>query len=111
MVEGAWAVSRTASRPGARFRRLARRFGRLNIKKAAVAVARTLLCVAWAVMKDDSDYAEAGADYYDQRNHEHLVRHHQQALARLGYQVALIPPGDGSPPPSADGASPQHPAA
>ncbi len=62
MVEGAWAVSRTASRPGARFRRLARRFGRLNIKKAAVAVAHTLLCVAWAVMKDDSDYAEAGAD-------------------------------------------------
>ena len=27
MVEAAWAVSRTASRPGARFRRLARRFG------------------------------------------------------------------------------------
>jgi hypothetical protein len=66
MVEGAWAVSRTASRPGARFRRLARRFGRLNIKNAAVAVAHTLLCVAWAVMKDDSDYAEAGSDYYDQ---------------------------------------------
>ncbi len=61
MVEAAWAASRTASRPGARFRRLARRFGRLNIKKAAVAVAHTLLCAAWAVMKDDSDYAEAGA--------------------------------------------------
>jgi len=43
--------------------------------------------------------------------HEHLVRHHQQALARLGYQVALIPPGDGTPPPGNDGASPQHPAA
>jgi transposase len=110
MVEGAWAVSRTASRPGARFRRLTYRFGRLNIKKAAVAVAHTLLCIAWAVMKHDSDYAEAGADYYDQRdqrNHEHLVRHHQQALARLGYQITLIPPGDGSPPPS----SPQQPAA
>jgi len=114
MVEGAWAVSRTASRPGARFRRLARRFGRLNIKKAAVAVAHTLLCVAWAVMKDDSDYAEAGAGYYDQldhRNHEHLVRHHQQALARLGYQIALIPPGDGKPPPDTDLGSPQPPAA
>src|SRR6266496_2725817 len=114
MVEGAWAVSRTASRPGARFRRLARRFGRLNIKKAAVAVAHTLICIAWAVMKDDSDYTEADPGYYDQldqRNHEHLVRHHQQALARLGYQVALIPPGDGTPPPGNDGASPQHPAA
>ena len=102
MVEAAWAASRTATRPGARFRRLARRFGKRNEKKAAVAVAHTLLCIAWAVMKHDSDYADAGTDYYDQpdqRNHEHLVRHHQQALARLGYQVTLIPPGDGSPPP------------
>jgi transposase len=102
MVESAWSVSRTATRPGARFRRLARRFGRGNEKKAAVAVAHTLLCIAWAVMKHDGDYTEAGADYYDhrdRRNHEHMVRHHQQALARLGYQVTLIPPGDGSPPP------------
>jgi len=113
MVEAAWAASRTASRPGARFRRLARRFGRLNIKKAAVAVAHTLLCVAWAVMKDDSDYAEAGADYYDlrdQRNHEHLIRHHQQALARLGCQVTLIPPGDGQAAGTGSD-SPQYPAA
>ncbi|HEY4853221.1 MAG TPA: IS110 family transposase [Streptosporangiaceae bacterium] len=103
MVESAWSVSRTATRPGARFRRLARRFGRGNEKKAAVAVAHTLLCIAWTAMKHDQDYAEAGADYYDRRdarNHEHLVRHHQQALARLGYQVTLIPPGDGSPPPA-----------
>ena len=103
MAESAWSVSRTATRPGARFRRLARRFGRGNEKKAAVAVAHTLLCIAWTAMKHDQDYAEAGADYYDRRdarNHEHLVRHHQQALARLGYQVTLIPPGDGSPPPA-----------
>jgi transposase len=103
LTESAWTVGRTATRPGARFRRLARRFGRGNQKKAATAVAHTLLCIAWAVMKYDADYAEAGADYYDrrdQRSHEHLVRHHQQALARLGYQVTLTPPGDGSPPPA-----------
>jgi transposase len=103
LTESAWTVSRTATRPGARFRRLTRRFGRGNEKKAATAVAHTLLCIAWAVMKYDADYAEAGADYYDrrdQRNHEHLVRHHQQALARLGYQVTLTPPDDGSPPPA-----------
>jgi transposase len=109
MVESAWSVSRTATRPGARFRRLARRFGRGNEKKAAVAVAHTLLCIAWAVMKHDSDYTEAGADYYDhrdRRNHEHLVRHHEQALARLGYQVTLLPPGDGRPPPDTPPATP-----
>ena len=61
-------------------------------------------------MKYNAGYAEAGAGYYDlrdQRNHEHLARHHQQALARLGYQVTLIPPGDRSPPPG----TPQQPAA
>jgi transposase len=103
MVESAWATARTRTRPGARFRRLARRFGKGNQKKAAVAVAHTLICIAWAVMSQDQDYAEAGAGYYDQRDHrnrEHLIRHHQQALTRLGYQVTLIPPGDGQPPPA-----------
>ena len=102
MVEAAWATWRTATRPGARFRRLARRFGKGNEKKAAVAVAHTLLCIAWAVMRYDADYIDAGTDYYerrDQRNREHLVRYHQNALARLGVEVIVPPPGDGAPPP------------
>jgi transposase len=101
MVESAWTTARSRTRPGARFRRLARRFGRGNEKKAAVAVAHTLTCIAWAVMAQQQDYAEAGEQYYDQRdqrNREHLIHHHRQALARLGYQVTLTGPGDGSPP-------------
>ena len=80
---------RTAT-AGARFRRLARRFGKGNEKKAAVAVAQTLLCIAWAAMRYDAGYIDAGTNYYerrDQRNREHLVRYHQNALARLGIQV------------------------
>jgi transposase len=110
MTESAWATARTRTRPGARFRRLARRFGKDHEKKAATAVAHTLICIAWAVMARGQDYADAGEDYYDQRdqrNREHLIRHHQQALARLGCQVTLIPPGDGSPPPGT--ASPHLP--
>jgi len=102
MVEAAWATWRTATRPGARFRRLARRFGKGNEKKAAVAVAHTLRGIAWAVMRYGAGYIDAGADYYerrDQRNHEHLVRYHQNALARLGVEVIVTPPGDGAPPP------------
>jgi transposase len=103
LAGSAWSTARTRSRPGARFRRLARRFGRGNDKKAAVAITHTLARIAWTVIKHDHDYAEAGQDYYDQRdrhNHDHLARHHQQALARLGYQVTLTPPGDGGPPPA-----------
>jgi transposase len=102
MVEAAWATWRTATRPGARFRRLARRFGKGNEKKAAIAVAHTLLSIAWAVLRDDSGYIDAGAGYYerrDQRNRQHLVRYHQNALARLGLQVTITQPGDGAPPP------------
>jgi hypothetical protein len=109
MAGSGWATARTATRPGARFRRLARRFGKGNEKKAAVAVAHTLLGIAWAVMRYDGDYTDAGADYYqrrDQRNREHLARHHQQALARLGYQVTLTPPGDHRPPPGTDPSPP-----
>jgi len=54
-------------------------------------------------MRYDSDYLDAGTGYYerrDQRNREHLVRYHQQALARLGLQVVLTEPADGSPPPA-----------
>jgi hypothetical protein len=48
-----------------------------NEKKAAAA--RTLMCIAWAVIRHDSDHTEVGTDYYDfraARNREHLVRHH-----------------------------------
>jgi hypothetical protein len=110
MTEAAWATARTRTRPGARFRRLARRFGKGQEKKAAIAVARTLICITWAVLARGQDYADAGEDYYDQRdqrNREHLIRHHQQALTRLGCQVSLIPAGDDSPPPAT--ASPHPP--
>ena len=108
MVEAAWATARTRTRPGARFRRLARRFGRGHEKKAALAVAHTLTRITWAVLSRGEDYADAGEDYdqRDQRNREHLIRHHQQALARLGCQVTLAPPGDGSPP---SGTASPHP--
>jgi hypothetical protein len=55
-----------------------------------------LACIAWAVMKNNQDYAEAGENYYDQRNREHLIRHHQQALTRLGCQVTFSGPGHGT---------------
>jgi transposase len=100
MVEAAWATRRTATRPGARFRRLARRFGKGHEKKAAVAVAHTLLNIAWAVMRYDAGYIDAGTDYYDrrdQRNREHLIRYHQNALARLGIPVTGTPPPPGNP--------------
>ena len=94
MVESAWACARTRTRPGSQLRRLARRFGKGNEKKAATAVAHTLIRIAWTVMARDRDYAEDGEDFYDRRavrHREHLAIRYQQALQRLGYQVTLTP--------------------
>ena len=71
-------------------------------EKAAVAVAHTLISIAWAVMTYDQDCGDVGEQYReerDERNREHLARSYQQALAGPGYQVTLTGPGDGSPPP------------
>ena len=45
LTESAWTAGRTATRPGARFRRLARRFGPGNEKKAATP-SRTPCCAS-----------------------------------------------------------------
>ena len=64
-------------------------------------------------MSHDQDYTDAGEDYYeqrDQRNREHLIRHHQQALARLGYQVTLTGPATAARRPARTPRPPQPPA-
>lgn len=92
MVEVAWATARTKTRPGTRLRRLIRRFGEDGKKKAAVAVAHTLLRIIWAVLKHDTDYREDGADYYDRpADPARQTSRHISALHRLGYDVTLVP--------------------
>jgi hypothetical protein len=92
LVESAWAVSRTQTRLGARFRRLHRRFGKPGGKKAAVAIAHTILVIVWHILHDEIPYTELGADYYEQRNNPdaqkaRLVRQ----LKELGYDVEISP--------------------
>jgi hypothetical protein len=79
-----------------------RRFGEDGKKKAAVAVAHTLLCIAWAVMSNDSDYREDGADFYDRRvDPRQRAARHTAALRRLGFDVVLTPVDTDDPIPAA----------
>jgi transposase len=68
LVEAGLAASRTRTRLGARFHRLHRRFGgRANKtagKKAAFAVAHTLIKVIWSVLSTGEPYTDLGQDYY-----------------------------------------------
>ncbi len=73
---------------GAQFRRLARRRGE---KRAAVAVAHSLLTVVYHVLKQGVRYEELGADDFDHLDPGRAARYHVRRLAALGYDVQLAP--------------------
>ncbi len=61
--EAAAAAARTkGTYLSARYRRLASRRGK---KRAMVAIGHDILVAAWYIMRDDVDYADLGADYFD----------------------------------------------
>ena len=72
LVEAAWAAARTRTRIGARFHRLHRRFGGKASpgagKKAAFAVAHTLIKVIWTVLSTGAPYTDLGHDFYTRQN-------------------------------------------
>jgi transposase len=81
---------------GAKLRRLYRHMPK---KKAQVAVMRTQLCIAHALLSDpEAAYQELGPGYYDQRaGTQRQARGHVRSLERLGYKVTIEPldPGTG----------------
>jgi transposase len=86
--EVAWAIARL-KRPNyltEQYRRLARRRGKY---KAAVAVAHSVLVVAYHVLRDSRPYQDLGADYFERLNTERLERYHVNRLKALGYDVEL----------------------
>ena len=89
LIQAAHAVSRSKdSYLAVQFRRLAARRG---AKKAAVAVAHSILAIIYHLMLDGHDYIDLGPDYFDDRNRAALSRQLQRRLERLGYRVHLEP--------------------
>jgi transposase len=87
LVESALAVTRAKNTAlQARYRRIVRHAGH---KKAAVAVAHQILQIAYYVQRDDVEYVEHGADYFDRRRREQAVRRHIEQLQSLGYRVTV----------------------
>jgi len=84
----AWAASRKRdSYLSAQFWRLSRRIGK---KKAAVAVAHSILVISWHLLTNNCDYEDLGGDYFTSRiNPDKQRDHHIQQLQALGYRVIL----------------------
>ena len=86
--ETAVAAGRTATREGARYRRLARRRGKA---KAQVAVGNTQLKVYHKLLSNPGmRYQDLGPDYYErQRDVRRQIAHHVGKLGALGFEVTL----------------------
>jgi transposase len=103
LIEAALAASRTRTRLGARFHRLHRRFGgRANNtagKKAAFAVAHTLIKVIWAVLTSGQPYTDLGHDFYTHRvNPEHHTRRLIAQLEAISGKKIILADHDDEPP-------------
>ena len=86
--EAAAAAGRTDTFLGERYRRIARRRGKL---RALVAVARSILVIAWHLLADPAArFRELGARYYASRiDKNRKTRSHVRQLEALGYTVTL----------------------
>lgn len=90
LTQCAWAASRKKDRYlAAQYRRLARRRGR---KRAAIAVAHSLLGIIYQVIHADEDYRDLGADHFDRLRPERLTRSLVRRLEQLGHNVILQSP-------------------
>ena len=84
------AAGKTDTFLGERYRRLARRRGKL---KALVAIARSILLIVWHLLTDRSTrYRDLGAGYHASRiDQNRKMRNHVRQLDALGYTVNLAP--------------------
>ena len=70
----------------AQFHRLA---GRRGKKKAIIAVAHSILIMAYHMIKDKEPYRDLGSDFLDLRNIQATTRRMVRRLETLGYKVNL----------------------
>jgi transposase len=90
LTQCAWAAARTRDTYlAAQFWRLSRRLGK---KKAAVAVAHSILIICWHLLANDCDYDDLGGDYFTRRNTDRQRARLVNQLHNLGYRVTLEQP-------------------
>jgi transposase len=89
LIQSAWAAARNKdSYFHAQFLRLRARSGP---KKAAVAVAGSILTVPYHMLKDGTYYQDLGADYFIRRDPARVVANLANRIRSLGYEVDLRP--------------------
>jgi transposase len=89
LVQAAHAAGRSRDTYlGAQYHRIARRRGK---KRAAVAVAHSILVIMYHMIRRGTEYAERGAAYFDRLNSAATQRWLTRRLEGLGFKVSLEP--------------------
>jgi transposase len=87
LCQAAWAVTRKKNcYLATQFKRLAVRRG---VKRAALAVAHSILIIGYHLLKTGRSYQELGGNYLEQINKDQLQRYYIKRLQRLGLQVSV----------------------
>jgi transposase len=86
--EAARAAARTQTYLGAQFHRVAARRG---TKRAAVAVAHSILVIAYHLLRDGTAFEDLGTTYFDERDRARVTQRLVQRLRALGVPVAISP--------------------
>ena len=87
ICEAAWGAARTKnSYFHAQFNRIRARRGP---QRALMAVAHSMIVVGFYLIQYDQQFRDLGADFFDRRNREHVMRRAVKRLNALGYRVTL----------------------
>jgi transposase len=89
LCQAAWAATRKKDcYLPTQFRKLAARRG---VKRAIIAVAHSMLIIAYTMLKTNRPYQELGGTYLEQINKDQLQRYYVKRLQRLGLTVTVQP--------------------
>lgn len=89
LLEASQSVCRSDNYLGALYRRIAARKGG---RKAAVAVAHAIMKIAYHLLTRNEDYRDLGADYFEKRQQDVIVKQSVRRLENLGFTVTIAAP-------------------
>lgn len=87
LVEAAWAASRSKNTYlSTQYHRLAARRGG---KRAAVAVAHSMMVSIYHMLRTGASYHDLGGNYFDERDQQLVVKRAVRRIEQLGYRVTV----------------------
>lgn len=90
LVEAARSAARTKDTYlSSQYHRIAARRG---ANRAAIAVGHTILTIVYYLLTRNEDYVELGADFYDQRRKDMVIKQSIKRLQSLGVKVSIEEP-------------------